>query len=48
MLPPAWDDQVGEVAGLGAAVQLLGQNAIPAGAAGAGGAGETEHHRGVG
>src|SRR5690554_6388774 len=42
------DHDIGKVAGLVSAIQMFGQEAGPRGAAGAGGAGQAEHHGGVG
>src|SRR5690554_212659 len=48
MLASLGDHDIGKVAGLVSAIQLFGQDAVPGGAAGAGGAGQAEHHGAVG
>lgn len=48
MLASLGDNQIGEVAGFVAAIKLLGENTVPAGAAGAGRARQTEDDGGIG
>src|SRR5690554_1628516 len=47
MLASLGDHDIGKVAGLVSAIQLFGQDAVPGGAAGAGGAGPAEPHGAV-